>query len=290
MKNWLFALAPLLLLLAVPMEADAERLLLSGDGELQKRVTSSDTEIEVIFDASQGLKRTILELESGFMVLDGQKRFIMPQTEMRDFANNKIMRVSGVLDNGSIFWLYGLKNGESVEMFGTIFVGDNKYKLNFDTKLQNIDEPIREASKDPASILEYTPALDFDYRSEDPVFIQKDFQVQVKTFDSNISTGGLRNNLGSLGHVDIKVDLEQNVMETITRYGQSVEQVVEDEWELIHTFSGKTNEHGDYTGTKLLTSGVFEPKQFLRVTITATLDGQEVVKQYQLFVTEVGSK
>ena len=48
MKNWLLVIAPLLfLLLVVPMDAQAERLLLTGSGEIQKRVTPATLNLKL---------------------------------------------------------------------------------------------------------------------------------------------------------------------------------------------------------------------------------------------------
>jgi len=121
MNLWLFALVPLLLILIVPMDAQAERLLLTGSGEIQKRVSTSDTDFEIIFNTITTERKTILDLESGFIVVNDEKHFIMPQSTIRDFHNNQIIRIAGALDNGNIFWIYGLKDGSNYEMFGKLF-------------------------------------------------------------------------------------------------------------------------------------------------------------------------
>ena len=66
-------------------------------------------------------RRTFLDFESGFLVVGGEKHFIMPQSEVRDFMNHQILRVSGILDNGDVFWIYGLKDDSNYEMFGKLF-------------------------------------------------------------------------------------------------------------------------------------------------------------------------
>jgi len=292
MNLWLFAFVPLLLFLVVPMDsAQAERLLLTGTGEIQKRVSSSDIDFEIVFNAITTDRRTVLDLESGFITVSGERHYMSPQSIIRDFANHKIIRVAGVLDNGNVFWIYGLKDGTNYEMFGKLITPENNFRIQFDGIITSLDEAPPVIKSKPPSILDYTPTLGISYYIKDVQFIQEDLTVQLKAHDSAKSIGGLTNNLYTLEGVKIKIDLEQNKVELIQVNERTVyEQIIEDEWKLIHSFEGQTNKNGDWTGGKLLTSGVFEPKQWMRVTITAAFEDQVVTEQVRVFVTEVGAK
>lgn len=287
MIKWLFALTPLLLLLLVPIDAQAERLLLIGSGELQKRISASDSEFELVFESIPNERRTVLEFESGFMIVNNEQHFILPHSEIRDFMNHQIIRVSGTLDNGNLFWLYGLKDESDYEMFGKIVTPENKFTIRYDGKISSLDAPIPKVNSQPRQMLEDTPILGIDFMIEDVQFIQNDLEVVVTTFDARKATGGIRSTVNSIGGVDIKVDLAQERVEYVFVNERTVyPKVVEDDWQHILSFEGKTNQFGKWTGAQLLGSKTFQHNQWLQVTITATYGEQSLTKQVEVFVSD----
>ena len=290
----LLLLAPILALLVFIMPADeahAERLLLSGNGELEKRFTTNDASFEVVFDAQNVGKNSFLMMESGSITIQGEEHFMHPTSVIRDMADGKIIRVAGVLDDGNAFHIYGVRDGTDYEMFGKLKTAENVFPIQFAGSLQSLELPPPEVTSQEAQFKEDVPVLDFAYFVEDPVFIQEEITVRVRAHDSSKSPGGLTNNIHNLEGVKFKIDLEQNETTVVQTNERTVHtEILEDQWKHMATIEGQTNRLGEWTGAKLLASGVYEPKQFMRVTITATWEDQTVTEQFRVWVTEVGSK
>jgi hypothetical protein len=190
--------------------------------------------------------------------------------------------------------------GPQTHSINIYFATDNGLKKNTVTTAFNVpDDKVIEVEPEPEAIIEPAyddlqnprPVLGFAYAVEDPVYIQNDFTAEIRAYNDRILGQGLNTSLGGLADVNIKIDLEQNKTELIFVNERTIhEQIIEDEWELIHSFDGSTNRLGDYVGAKLMTSGVFESKQWMRVTITATWEDQVVTEQFKIWVTEVGAR
>ncbi len=287
MNKWLFTFAPLLLFLLVPVDVQAERLLLTGSGELQKRIGINISEFEVVFESIPNELRTILEFESGFITINNEQHFILPHSEIRDFMNHQIIRISGVLDDGNLFWIYGLKDESNYEMFGKIVTPENKFTIQYDGNISSLDLPIPEVKSQPRQTLEDIPILGIDFMVEDVQFIQNDLEVMVTAFDTRKAIGGIGNTLNNISGVDVKVDLAQERVEHVFVNERTVyPKVVEDDWQHIVSFEGKTNQFGKWTGAQLLGSKIFQQNQWLQVTITATYGEQSLTEQVEVFVSD----
>jgi len=294
MNRWLFALSPILLMLFfVPMDADAERLLLSGSGEIEKRFTTGDSEFELIFNTIPTEKRILLEFESGYITIDGDQHFINPNVMLRDFDERQKFRFAGMLDNGNLFWIYGDRDGTNYELFGKMVTANNIFDIQYAGAIQSLDVQPADVVSVPESEVdvEYTPKMAFDYRVEDPTFIQEDLQIIMKVYDENLAPGGLQNRVHNLEGVKVHVTLEQERKEVVVVNERTAfEQIVEGDWKVLETFEGQTNRLGDYRGSTFMASGEFEPKQFMRITIVATYLDQEVTEQFTIWIDQVGHK
>ncbi|MGI9567525.1 MAG: hypothetical protein ACR2LL_11015 [Nitrosopumilus sp.] len=287
MKYWLLGFVPILLLMFTPMEVQGERLLVTGQGEVEKRFSTNETDFEMIFNTFVSERNSWLELESGSITINEVKHFMHPDSSVRDMMNHQILRIAGVLDNGNIFWIYGVKDGTNYEMFGKLFTEENKFEIKYDGTIQSLDiEPII-MKADTAPIVEYTPELAIDFKVEEIQFIQNDLEVFLTAFDSKKGIGGIRNTVGNIAGVDIKVDLAQERREYIpVDEINGFIQIVEDDWRQIVSIEGKTNEHGKWTGAQLLGSKIFQQNQNIQVTITATLGEQTVTETIEVFVSD----
>lgn len=141
------------------------------------------------------------------------------------------------------------------------------------------------------TILETTkPTLDFDVFISSPVLVQRDLSVKVNAFNTNPTDGKTRYG-EPLEGVKFKVTLAQERKEyVVVNERTSYQQIVTDDWKTMRAFEGTSNKFGTWTGSQLLTSGVFSSGQHMLVTITASLGDQVVEKSEKIFVTEVGYK
>ena len=98
---------------------------------------------------------------------------------------------------------------------------------------------------DLTASVEYVPTLGIDFRIEDTQFIQDDFEIELRSFDTAKLTGGLTNSVHSLEGVNVKVDLAQEKIEFVFVNERTVyPQVVEDDWQHITSIEGKTDVNG----------------------------------------------
>ncbi len=192
-------------------------------------------------------------LQTGILNTNENEFHISNELTFREFANGKIIRVSGQTIEGFPYITYSKIFKDKIDTHGIIFIKGQFTKLKFDEE-PIVEESIVEKKEDVSLLVKYSQR----------VYSEKIVYIDVKIYDKKQNKlNNFDQNYGYVSNVDINV------------------QITDESEQVVFSSNGITNKRGLFETQYLIPEN--SKRETLTVTITAENENSTTSKILQVF-------